>query len=51
MEGGTLHSATIYEDYVSLEVLKSEDNEYVIFKSVNWMIDRCERSEELWKIS
>ena len=32
--GGALHGAIIYEGYVSLEVQKSEDDEYVLFKSV-----------------
>ena len=34
VEGGTLHGAIIYEGSVSLEVQKSEDDEYVIFKSM-----------------
>ena len=34
VEGGTLHGAVIYEGCVSLEVQKSEDDEYVLFKSV-----------------
>ena len=32
--GGTLHDAIIYEGCVSLEVQKSENNEYILFKSV-----------------
>jgi hypothetical protein len=34
VEGKTLHGATIYEVCVFLEVLKSEDDKYVLFKSV-----------------
>ena len=35
MEGdGTLHDAITYKDYVSLEMQKYEDDEYVLFKSV-----------------
>jgi hypothetical protein len=32
--GGTLHGAIIYEGCVSLEVQKSEDDEHILFRSV-----------------
>ena len=35
VEGGTLHGVPIYTDCLSLEVQKSEDNDYVLFRSVD----------------
>jgi hypothetical protein len=34
VEGGIFHGAIIYEGCVSLEVQKSEDDKYVLFRSV-----------------
>ena len=34
VEGGILHGAIIYEGCVSLEMQKSKDDEYILFKNV-----------------
>lgn len=34
MEGETVHEIPIYEEYVSMVVYKNEDDEYILFKSV-----------------
>ena len=34
VQGGTVHQVPIYEGYVSVEVNKSEDDNYVLFKNV-----------------
>ena len=34
VQGGTVHGVPIYEGCVSVEVYKSEDDEYVFFRSV-----------------
>ena len=47
VKGRTLHGTTIYEDCVSLDVQKSENDEYVIFRSVDFDDPPLQKIEEV----
>jgi hypothetical protein len=54
VEGRILHGAIIYEGCVTLEMQKSEDDEYVLFKSVEmddpplWKIEEAVGNFIMW---